>query len=120
MASKTCEACWETFTTEDPDQRTCGNACGGTLRRGRRYGGANKRHVRSGAVGDHEPCPCSRCEAIRTSDRTALVARVAAEMHVEVTDPLRPRKKLSWEARYKAIREGKRVRDAQPAPRDTT
>lgn len=114
-AQRMCEVCHEPYVPRMSKQRTCSLKCGGELRQGRKLGGAKHRHVRSGAVGDRDPCRCSSCAAGRVSDRSALIAKVAAEMGLPVSpEAQQPRKKMTpmeWVRHCEKVRDGMRSRD---------
>ena len=123
--AKPCLVCGAAFTPDSKHSpsaavrvKTCGDECRSELRsRQATSQRARFRQQHSGASSDMTLCQCSACKAGRDTDRTALIARVAAEKGVPVADGRKPLKKPTWLARHQAIRDGKRERDLIPAPR---
>lgn len=71
------------------------------------------RTKRAGACDGVDLCPCPDCVAARGTDRTALIARVAAEMGVSVSPPAPPKRKRGmtrqqFEAHHASIRAGRK------------
>ncbi len=90
-AEKTCDPCGAIFTPGEyltaeqaAEVKSCSYGCssaranGGKAGPGKRAGAIGSDAV-GAIIGSRDNCPCEDCDRIRSSDRSALIARVAAE-----------------------------------------
>lgn len=111
---RTCAACQQPFTPRNGEQgrkqRCCSVACAGVAKRGK-----------PGHKPKRKPFQEPTISPPDTTDRSALIAKVAAEMGVPVSpDAGKPREAMTrgqFAAHWEKVHAAKKASDALPAPR---